>query len=287
MYKIIGADQKEYGPVTADQLREWIQTGRADAQTRVQVEGRTGWQTLAELPDFANALAAHSPAPPLPPAAAPKTSRMAMASLVLGVLGVVSCGVTSLVGLVLGIVALVKINKSQGRLSGNGLAIAGIVVSGLFVLLLPLFAGLLLPALAKAKARAQTIQCVNNVKQLTLAAIIYANDNDGRLPDAAAWCELVQTNVGAATVFLCPAGTKTQRCHYAFNAALSSAELNRLESPARTVLFVESEGGWNRSGGLELLSQSSRHGRQIVVGFADGHVETLQSGRLENLRWAP
>jgi hypothetical protein len=39
MYKIIGADGKEYGPITADQLRAWIVEGRANAQTKVLMEG--------------------------------------------------------------------------------------------------------------------------------------------------------------------------------------------------------------------------------------------------------
>ena len=53
MYKMMGADGKEYGPISADQLRQWIAEGRANAQTRVLAEGATEWKTLAELPEFA------------------------------------------------------------------------------------------------------------------------------------------------------------------------------------------------------------------------------------------
>ncbi|MST94173.1 MAG: NINE protein [Pedosphaera sp.] len=63
MYKIIGSDQKEYGPVTAEQLRQWITTGRANLQTKAQPEGGTDWRPLAEFPEFAGAAAA----PGLPP----------------------------------------------------------------------------------------------------------------------------------------------------------------------------------------------------------------------------
>ncbi|MCU0785075.1 MAG: DUF4339 domain-containing protein [Verrucomicrobia bacterium] len=55
MYKIIGADGKEYGPITADQLKQWITEGRANAQTKVLAEGGTEWKTLAEIPEFAAA----------------------------------------------------------------------------------------------------------------------------------------------------------------------------------------------------------------------------------------
>jgi len=66
MYKIIGADKKEYGPVSADQLREWIQQGRVGPQTSVQAEGQTEWRLVTAFPEFAEALAAKSPSEPPP-----------------------------------------------------------------------------------------------------------------------------------------------------------------------------------------------------------------------------
>ena len=53
MYKILGSDGKEYGPVTADQLRQWVVEGRANAQTQTFVEGATEWKPLGTLPEFA------------------------------------------------------------------------------------------------------------------------------------------------------------------------------------------------------------------------------------------
>ena len=72
-------------------------------------------------------------APPLPEG--PKTSGLAVASLICGIAGLCTCGVGGLVGLVLGIVALVKIGQSQGQMGGQGLAIAGILVSALCMVL--------------------------------------------------------------------------------------------------------------------------------------------------------
>src|SRR5262249_30832222 len=54
MYKIIGADQKEYGPVSVEQLRQWIAEGRVNAQTLVRPEGETEWKPLSAFPDFAD-----------------------------------------------------------------------------------------------------------------------------------------------------------------------------------------------------------------------------------------
>lgn len=79
MFKIIGADGKEYGPVTAEQLRQWIAENRANAQTPVQAEGAARWQRLGELPEFAGALADRGAgAPPPPLEAAPDPEALAM-----------------------------------------------------------------------------------------------------------------------------------------------------------------------------------------------------------------
>lgn len=56
MYKIIGVDQSEYGPVTADQVRQWIAEGRVNAQTLAQAEGETGWRPVSSFPEFAPSL---------------------------------------------------------------------------------------------------------------------------------------------------------------------------------------------------------------------------------------
>lgn len=66
MYKIIGADQKEYGPINAEQIRQWISEGRINGQTRACVEGTQEWKPLDMFPEF-GFLA--SPAPGIGPVA--------------------------------------------------------------------------------------------------------------------------------------------------------------------------------------------------------------------------
>ncbi|MDB6122596.1 MAG: hypothetical protein JWQ71_1589 [Pedosphaera sp.] len=289
MYRIIGADQKEYGPVNADQIRQWIATSRANASTKVQPEGSTEWKPLSEFPEFADALSTSNPLPSFSASAqpsniqAPQTSGMAIASLVLGILSLFTCGLTGIPGLILGILALAKINKNQGRLSGKGLAIAGICTSGILMLLsIPILAGMLLPALAKAKQKARTIQCINNMKQLGLAVRIYSSDHKDQLPSAANWSDAIFTNVSSSNIFRCPTDLH-QTCGYAYNSKLSG--LNESEINPRTVLFFESDGGWNASGGSEQML--SRHGNRTVVCFVDGSVMQLSPSNLSTLRWDP
>src|SRR5436190_4455450 len=64
MYKIIGIDGRQYGPVSTDQITQWIGAGRADAQTMCQSEGATDWKPLSAFPEFAQALASKAAPPP-------------------------------------------------------------------------------------------------------------------------------------------------------------------------------------------------------------------------------
>ncbi len=281
MYKVIGSDGNEYGPVPAEQLRQWLREGRVNFQTQVRPDGQAEWQALGAVPEFAADRAAVSSRPPPLPGGveAPRTSGMAVASLVLGILGCL--GITALAGLVLGIVSLIRINNSRGRLSGTGLAVAGIAVSGVFLLMTP---ALMLPALAKAKQKAQMVNCMNHEKQLCMAALMYASSNGDQLPPAATWCDALLAGAGSSQTYQCPAA-RGVRCGYGFNRKLGGKKLGEVDP--QTVMFFESAGGWNRSGGPEAVVQLPRHGNVLMVGFADGHVEAVTAARLSALRWDP
>ncbi len=55
------------------------------------------------------------------------------------------------------------------------------------IAIIAILAGLLLPGLAKAKQKTQGIQCMNNHRQLTLAWLMYAHDNDDWFSDSNNW----------------------------------------------------------------------------------------------------
>lgn len=103
MYKIIGANQTEYGPVSAEQIRQWIAEGRVNAQTLAQAEGETGWKPISQFPEFSASFAATPPpfgaggpvpgAPGIPPfgdtsAAQSKVSGPAIGIIVVGALNI-------------------------------------------------------------------------------------------------------------------------------------------------------------------------------------------------------
>lgn len=291
MYKIIGSDSKEYGPVSSDKIREWLRQGRVNDQTKVKADGAADWQSLGSVAEFADAFSASPKVPGAAMSGDAQPSKLATWSLVLGIVGFLTFGITAIVGLILGIIASGKISSSNGRLTGKGTATAGIVTSAVAMLFVPVIAAaLLLPALAQAKNKAQQIRCMNNLKQLALGVRMYSTDNKDTFPSASSWCEALtpyvspgQSPSGSSyNVFACPM-TSDQRCSYAYNKKLSGVDESKVDP--QTVMIFESDAGWNAAGGAEI---AKLHHRSVVnVAFADGHVEAVPFARLPTLQWNP
>lgn len=227
-----------------------------------------------EIPEGASQCAhcQASPVPAGPPgrtSAQPRTSAMAVVSLVLGILNFISLGIPALLGLVLGIVSLVKINRSGGRLRGHGLAIAGICISGFWVLMLPLVAAMVFPVFARARASARKAICLSNVKNISLAIQMYAADHDGHFPMADRWCDSLSEYVMDRDVYRCPSAQDLV-CGYAYNAALSGSTLAEIADPVNEVSVFESNAGWNAAGEWELVTPTPRHLGGDTWGYVDG-----------------
>ncbi|MBW7989430.1 MAG: DUF4190 domain-containing protein, partial [Planctomycetes bacterium] len=115
------------------------------------------------------------------PGVSVKRSGMAIAALVLGILSFFTFGITALPALIFGIISLVIIEKSGGRMTGRGFAITGIVAPVLG--LLPLM-GILLPALTRTRSVAYRPVCGTNLQGIGKAMLIYSNDYDDEYPRA-------------------------------------------------------------------------------------------------------
>ncbi len=173
MYRMIGADGREYGPFSADQLRQWAAENRANASTRVLPEGASEWVALGTLPDFAVLFggAQQTPPsrtttpPPEPPKAAPtptptpapapaplrapatfqqKNNPFAVAGMVMGILsltlGICCYGLPfNVLGLVFSIIGMAQISNEPQKYRGHGMAIAGLVLSIASIFLAILF----------------------------------------------------------------------------------------------------------------------------------------------------
>jgi Domain of unknown function (DUF4190) len=126
--------------------------------------------------------------PPVPKTAVAQagtsSNGLATTSLVLGILSIVCCGVfMGIPAVICGHIALNRSQKNAALRDSGGKAIAGLVMGYLGILFTTaVLAGMLLPALAKAKSKAMQIQCVNNLKQVGLAARMWGDDHNDTLP---------------------------------------------------------------------------------------------------------
>jgi hypothetical protein len=145
MYRIIGADGREYGPVEREQLRQWIAEGRANGETMAVAEGTSERKPLRTFPEFASCFPAARP-----PAAAVgaglsfapprQTNGFAVAGMILGVIALPACcccyGLPfNLLGIIFSVIALVQINQDPHRYDGKGMAIAGLILSAMSLVL--------------------------------------------------------------------------------------------------------------------------------------------------------
>jgi len=86
MYKIIGTDGRQYGPVNADQIRRWLAENRIHAQSLVQSEGAQDWKPLFSLPEFTADLNAVPPPVIAAPGAVTARASHKIAAGILGIL---------------------------------------------------------------------------------------------------------------------------------------------------------------------------------------------------------
>ncbi len=156
MFKLIGVDGGEYGPVSADQVTRWIAEGRVNGRTIAWKAGSQNWAPIATFPEFSAVLSASPPQPSNAPCAGPaKTNSMALAGFIFAILsitiGFCCCyGVPlNLLAVVFSLIGLSQI-KADPSQQGRGLAIAGIVI-GCFSLCSGLLMGLVYGLLMGAR----------------------------------------------------------------------------------------------------------------------------------------
>ena len=188
------------------------------------------------------------------------------------------------------------------------------------VAIIAILAGMLLPALTRAKDKGKTAACSGNLRQLILATLMYEEDNRafpiGWSPPRSIWYQQLQPYVGKKTnvlgggVFICPAdpqGGEWGFLTYAQNKEINSGRedigMRHILDPVGTIMFGDTD-GWDsclysdtdstgnvlyrHSGGSKWSTKTVRATRRgvrtIIFGRANG---VFVDGHVELLRKAP
>ena len=157
------------------------------------------------------------------------------------------------------------------------------------IALIGIVAAILYPVVGFAREKTRQSICMSNQRQLAMALIQYAQDNNNMLPatvgnidEGTCWHNAAARVLNSEALFSCPSimldGSVAHPC-YGLNGYLCSTDISTFALPAKVVLTADAHSNFLLSSDdLEML----RHNGSYVISFADGHTATLTplSGRI-------
>jgi type II secretory pathway pseudopilin PulG len=188
---------------------------------------------------------------------------------VLGILSFVGfCFLTGIPAIITGHIARNRATKTPATYGGAGMALGGLIMGYCSLALIPVvavLAGLMLPALAKAKARAQEINCVNNMKQIALAARLWSTDhNDVFPPDFLT----MKNELNSTKILVCPSDPTRTRPEV--------SDWSTITKESITYEFVAPGIKDDSAAASKVVFRCPIHGH---VAFGDGSVRQGRNGR--------
>jgi len=134
------------------------------------------------------------------------------------------------------------------------------------IAIIAILAAILFPVFAKAREKARQTKCISNLRQIVLAAQMYAQENNEQLPVATQFWSTIGV---PQAVFTCPT-KKTLANGYVFQSYWGGKALGEIPSPSYVALVGDGTGANNLA--TAKTDWELRHDKLILLGFADGHV---------------
>lgn len=161
------------------------------------------------------------------------------------------------------------------------------------ITIISILAAILMPSLEKAREKGRQAVCMNNLKQVGVAILLYAQDYNGWGPppntsEPKYWSEiLIENNYASKSkIFVCPSFGKWSYTYYKTQTYGISEQFKILsvENPSNTLLAADSKYGENQSFYIGKASNTRRihirHLGKANILFCDGHVESRNSNEL-------
>lgn len=183
------------------------------------------------------------------------------------------------------------------------------------IAVIAILAGMLLPALNKARDRARSTQCMNNMRQYIQAYVYYYTDNDGWCPrvltSAGRWYLRLQKNGYMETILGCPTHKKFDPSNGKIGIGLNyrTFGLSSDSSPEQQVMAIEKFNTFSQlvvffdvpdhyygaySNGIYQENPKVSNGISLPhnmrgnAGCFDGHVESMDKKEvMKKPRWSP
>lgn len=152
----------------------------------------------------------NEPSPyPVPPTT--RNAPAAIWSLVLGILGLVCFGLfAGIPAVICGHTAQSRIRRSAGALTGEGLALGGLITGyisiALSLIMIPMIVAIAIPNFVKAREVAQRNACINNLRQIEGAVQQWALEHSKPDDAVPTFAEVNAYFKGTNSIFTCPAG---------------------------------------------------------------------------------
>ena len=171
-----------------------------------------------------------------------------------------------------------------------GMPVWGWILIGCGVLPIPfiaILAAILFPVFAQAREKARQVSCLSNLKQQSLAVMMYSQDYDETLPPKELpWMDLTASYIKNDKVFQCPsaktAGETDTFYGYTMNTAPMGKKLKTVAHPENIPLIFDSliaPSMRNTAGTASNRDFAYRHRGNANVAYLDGHVKSLSNRR--------